>query len=556
MSQWRELEIDKRYLNLPVDSDAPKRLLRIFDGDQLLHEFEIELAPTGADDAGFWVVLDVKEQLGRRLRLALNGDADSSANEPLLDGVVLADHLQGAEDLYRERYRPQFHFSTRRGWINDPNGLVYHQGEYHLFYQHNPYGTRHNNMHWGHAISPDLVHWQELDEALYPDDLGTMYSGSGVVDHHNTTGFQRGVEPPLVLAYTAAGGRTSRSEGQPFTQCLAYSNDRGRTLTKYEDNPVLGHVAARNRDPKILWHQPTERWVMALYLEGSEYALFTSPDLETWTRTCDVQLPGDGECPDFFELPVDGDRSTTKWVFWGANGTYQLGDFDGRTFTPEGSVQRAFPAGSFHYAAQTWSNIPDEDGRIIQIAWARPRGTAFDLPGMPFNQFMTFPCELSLRTTGDGIHLCTLPVSEIARLRTRHHRWRDLPVPAGTNPLAAIRGELFDIQASLRAGTASRIVFTIRGVEVAYDTGQQELSAGGVTAPLHPDEHGLITLQILIDRTSIEVYGNGGLIYLPLGVLFDDRHLGLGLTAEGGTVHCAALEIHELRSAWTAPTRE
>ncbi len=158
--------------------------------------------------------------------------------------------------LYHEALRPQFHFTPARNWMNDPNGLVYYRGEYHLFFQHNPFGRQWGNMTWGHAVSPDLVHWRQLPNAIEPDRLGTIYSGSAVVDRDNTTGFQQGREKPLVAIYTAAGGSSPQSQGQPYTQCLAYSTDRGRTWTKYAGNPVLPHVIGENRDPKVIWYPP------------------------------------------------------------------------------------------------------------------------------------------------------------------------------------------------------------------------------------------------------------------------------------------------------------
>src|SRR5262245_38978807 len=211
--------------------------------------------------------------------------------------------------LYNEAYRPQFHFSPRENWTNDPNGLVFYQGEYHLFFQHNPFGINWGNMTWGHAVSTDLVHWQQLPNAIEPDSLGTIFSGSAVVDWNNTTGFQRGEEKTLITIYTAAGGTSEASQGQPFTQCIAYSNDRGHTWTKYERNPVLGHMVKENRDPKVVWHAPSRRWIMALYKDGNTFAFFASPDLKTWAHLHNLDVPGCAECPDFFEMLIAGEAA-------------------------------------------------------------------------------------------------------------------------------------------------------------------------------------------------------------------------------------------------------
>ena len=250
MKSQRELVIEYRYLHLPVKNGAPKRSLRLYAGGELIRAFEIELAE-GAPD--FWAFADLAPWLGQRLTIEAE-DLAGLADPRGLDRLSQGDSLREADDLYQEALRPQFHFSSRRGWNNDPNGLMYYKGEYHLFYQHNPYGWKWGNMHWGHTVSADLVHWRELGDALYPDALGTMFSGSGVVDWPDTTGFRCGDEKPLVCIFTSAGGTSPESAGQPFTQSLAYSSDGGATWIKYAGNPVLGHLAGRNRDPKVIWH--------------------------------------------------------------------------------------------------------------------------------------------------------------------------------------------------------------------------------------------------------------------------------------------------------------
>jgi len=445
---------------------------------------------------------------------------------------------------YQETYRPQFHFTARTNWHNDPNGLVYYRGEYHLFFQHNPRGIDWGNMTWGHAISPDMVHWTQLDHAIHPDKLGTIFSGSAVVDENDTAGFQTGEEKTIVCLYTSAGGTSEESKGQPFTQSIAYSTDRGRTFTKFEGNPVLGHIVGENRDPRVIWHGPTERWTMALYLDGNDYALFSSPDLKAWTRTCDAPLPGASECPDLFELPVDGDPTDTRWVFWGANGSYLLGRFDGYTFTRESGPHRSNWGGNSQ-AAQTWSNIPDSDRRRLQIAWM----AGGQYPDMPFNQQMSFPRELTLRTTPEGVRLLIKPVREIESLHTKKHTFTDLMLQAGANPLAGLEGELFEIRAQIEPRAASEVGFTLRGEKVAYSVSDQTVSCLGRSAPLAPIE-GKIDLQILLDRTSIELFGNDGLVSMPTCFLPDLSNRGLACYAAGGEAKLVSLEVYELRSAW------
>jgi fructan beta-fructosidase len=240
-------------------------------------------------------------------------------------------------ETYNEALRPQFHFSPMKNWTNDPNGLVFLDGEYHLFFQHNPEGINWGNMTWGHAVSPDLVRWTQLDHAIYPDELGTIFSGSAVIDVNNTAGFQTGDTKVIVAIYTSQGPE-AKPDPKPVTQSIAYSNDRGRTWEKYDGNPVLENVIGGNRDPKVIWHEPTGQWVMALYLDADDYAFFGSPNLKEWTKLSDLKVAGDSECPDIFELAVDGDPNNKKWVFWGGSDTYLIGSFDGVTFTPASDV--------------------------------------------------------------------------------------------------------------------------------------------------------------------------------------------------------------------------
>jgi fructan beta-fructosidase len=401
-------------------------------------------------------------------------------------------------------------------------------------------------MHWGHAISPDLVHWQELDDALHPDAMGTMFSGSAVVDLGNTTGFQQGQEKPIICVYTAAGGTSRQSQGQPFTQAIAYSTDRGRTWTKYARNPVLPHIIGSNRDPKVIWHAPAKKWIMALFLDKNDYALFASPDLKQWQRLCDLEIPGAGECPEFFEIAVDGDKNNTRWVFYGGNGLHLIGRFDGRTFTKE-SGPLPLNVGNCFYASQTFNNIPPSDGRRILIPW----GTVAT-PGMPFNQMIGLPVELTLRSTDEGLRLFAYPVKEIAVLRTKKHTLLAQPLSPGQNPLEQVQAELVDVLAQIVPGDASEVGFNLRGLPVSYDVKKQELSCRDKRAPLKLVD-GHIRLRLLVDRTSIDIFGNDGRLYMPMGVIFPEDSRALAVYAKGGPARIQALEVHELSSAWTQP---
>jgi levanase/fructan beta-fructosidase len=451
-------------------------------------------------------------------------------------------HDDGA--AYHEIYRPQFHFTARTGWLNDPNGLVYHAGEYHLFFQHNPRGNNWGNMTWGHAVSGDLVHWRSLPSAIEPDRMGTIFSGSAVVDNDNTAGFQTGHDPALVAMYTAAGGSSPESDGQPFTQCLAYSNDRGRTWTKYAHNPVLPHIVGENRDPKVIWYAPGRFWVMSLFLDGESFALFTSPDLKRWTRIQTLKING-SECPDFFPLSVAGEQDEERWVFMAANGHYLAGVFDGVQFVPE-TGPLVLDCGANYYAMQTFSDIPAPDGRRVQIAWMA--GGVY--PDMPFNQQMSVPSVLTLHRLPEGLRLFRNPVVEIEALRSGAREWRGLNVAPGENPLSEIEGDLFDLIAEIDCRDAAGFGFRIRGEEIRYSAADRTLLCQGRSAVLDGRSES-VRLRILIDRTSIEIFVNGGRIAMAFCFTPPPSDLSLEFVAEGSPVYIRSLELHTLRSIWT-----
>jgi len=359
MNVERTFTASSRYLQIPVRNGAAKRVVTLLvDGEPVVRN-DIELADGAAD---WWAPLDISGWRDQQLTLRVDRLHEESA---ALQNVGETDELRDAGDLYAEPLRGQFHFSPRRGWNNDPNGCVYFNGEYHLFFQHNPYGWSWGNMHWGHAVSRDLVHWEELGDVLQPDELGPMFSGSAVVDWKNTSGFGEGGRPPLVLIYTAAGS--------PTVQCLAYSTD-GRKFVKYSGNPVLGQVTGGNRDPKVFWHAGTSQWVMVLYVEQAgvhTVHFFTSANLREWHLASVTEGDGGGgrylfECPDLFELPVGGDAAQRRWVLLGANSEYGVGGFDGVRFAAE-QQRLAGQRGRGFYAAQSFSDVPD--GRRILIGW-------------------------------------------------------------------------------------------------------------------------------------------------------------------------------------------
>ncbi len=452
--------------------------------------------------------------------------------------------------LYHETYRPQFHYTTRKGWINDPIGLVFYKGRYHLFNDHNvascrfPGGkTSGEQSHWSHAVSPDLMHWKHMPVAVFPDANGACWSGSGVVDWNNTAGFQAGEDKTLILIYTSAG--------KTFGQSLVYSTDRGKTWKKYDRNPVLKQLVGGNRDPKVFWYEPIGKWVMALFLHGRDYALFTSADLKKWEKLCDVAHPSGSECPDMFELPIldtrgkpAGGKDNTRWIFWGGNGTYVIGRFDGKKFTAESGPHKT-EWGRSCYAAQTWSDIPPEDGRRIIIGWMR----GGNFPGMPFNQQMSTPRNVTLRNTAEGPRLFLYPVKEIENVRGEKHTWSNLALKAGDNPLAKLKGKLWDIDAIIEPGETQQVGFDIRGQRIVYSAKDRKLTALGASAPLEMRD-GKIELRIVADVASIEVFANGGQVVMSFSLPIDPKNVSLSMFAAGGEAKADSLTVWECKSVW------
>ena len=529
----RDIDIQKPYLNFPVKNGAPVRRVSVLVNGRQERAFDIELADGTPD---WWAFMDATPFSGKMVEVKVDKLPENSTG---LNSIDQSDGIKGSQNMYHEPLRPQFHFTSQRGWLNDPNGLVFYQGEYHLFYQHNPYGWNWGNMHWGHAVSTDLIHWKELPVALYPDGHGTMFSGSVVVDWNNMAGFQTGAEPVLVAMFTAAGN--------PFTQEIAYSNDRGRTWIKYENNPVLGHIVADNRDPKVVWFAPERKWVMALYLDHNDYALFSSPDLKSWQKLSGVHLPGDGECPNFFQVPLDGDTNNTRWVFFGASGVYLVGKFDGQKFTPQTWPQR-IQNGNCWYAAQVYSDIPASEGRCLLIPWGRlPDGEIFR--GATFNQMMGLPVELTLCTTSNGESLKVNPICELKSLRHTTRTIEPQKLKPGENPLANIHGDLLEIEAEIAVGDAKAISFNLRGVPLIYDVAAQKISCMGNQAALAPKD-GKISLHIFMDRAALDIFGGDGALYMPMVQRLSQNNHNLELSCQGGDARIVALTVHELESAW------
>jgi len=491
---------------------------------------------------------------------------------------------------YDQPYRPQYHFSPHEHWTNDPNGPVYFEGEYHLFFQYNPFGDTWGHMTWGHAVSPDMVHWEQLPPAI-PEENGIMiFTGSTVVDEENTSGFCTNQKPCLVAVYT---GHTPAKNGQPAlqTQNLAFSNDRGRTWTKYSGNPVLDLHMSDFRDPKVFWSQQGERWVMVVSLPNDhKVRIYGSKDLRHWSPLSDFgpagATRGQWECPELFELPIEGARGETRWVLkiglnpgglqGGSGEQYFIGRFDGTRFVNHNPDSQTLwtDYGKDCYCSLTFNNPPHGDPTVM-IGWMDNWQYAKDLPTSPWRGQMTFPRRLSLRKTPDGIRLVQMPIEQFHRLEPQEtqstgetgtvetvNRWL-----AATSALT--RDRSFHFTAEIQLGSAQEVGWRIlknngNYTVIGYDRKTQKLffdrTHSGVTtfskdfshrtdAPLVLQD-AILRLNVLVDRNSVEIFADSGQLAMTNLVFPPAGAAGMEVYAKGGQTGEISAHISRVRSIW------
>ncbi|MBU5670342.1 glycoside hydrolase family 32 protein [Paenibacillus brevis] len=480
-------------------------------------------------------------------------------------------------------FRPGFHFSVPSNWMNDPNGLVYYEGKYHLFYQHHPYSTDWGTMHWGHAASDDLVHWEDKPIALFPDEHGTIFSGSCVVDWHNSSGFFAEGTHGLVAIFTH--NDTYPGSGQPRQrQSLAYSSDKGETWSFYSGNPVLSEPTLIDfRDPKVFWHSPSSHWVMVL-AAGDRIQLYRSENLRDWKLASEFGA-GEGshrgvwECPDLFELPVD-DGERTKWVLIvsvggdqdcpeGSHTQYFIGEFDGIRFVNDYSPEHVLrlDQGRDHYAGVTYSDIPDADGRRILIGWMTNLRYAGNTPTGTWRGAMTLPRVLTLVTVEGEIVLKQSPVHELMQLRNGAANWNDITVSAEVPLEVDTETELLELEIEMDISSDQELQVKVQSSQacetiIGYDPGSQRLfidrtHSGHIdvhpdfaikhNAPLAP-KNGKIKLQLWVDRSAVEVYANDGIVVMTdlIFPISPVNRLWIGTNA--GPVLLTSLKLHTLES--------
>lgn len=528
----KEFTIKNKYLLLPIANGKGSGNIQLFVDGEEVRRYELNLARS-AEETDWYAFFTIGRYKGKQARVKA-----SRATEEGFALVRQSDTIPGEENFYRESHRPQFHFTQKVGWNNDPNGMVYHAGKWHLFFQHNPVALPWGNMTWGHATSKDLLHWEQQSNKLFPKTMakGDCFSGSATVDKKNTSGWGKNA---LVAFFTDTG----------CGEAVAYSTDGGDTFTYYEKNPIVKH---KGRDPKVIWYEYDKddtplsdtakklggHWVMVVYDEkpgiGKNAAFYTSTDMKEWTEQS--HTPSYFECTELFELPVDGNKKNTRWVIFAADARYAIGAFDGRTFTPEHEGKHQVHWGSY-YASQTFSNSPD--GRRIQIGWAK-----IGAPG-PYNQHFSFPHRLTLRTTEDGIRMFAKPIKDIEKLHAKSTEADERGLEAGKPVWLSVGSDLLDVRLTVEVGGAREIILEIPKRMVKYEVEQGKLNG----VPLKPVD-GKISMQVLADRSITEIVGNDGRIYITCAGHPKQEVEKISVVANGGNAKLISFEAHEVKSIW------
>jgi fructan beta-fructosidase len=521
------MHITKQYLNIPIGREAKMRVFQISVDGKLKREFPVQLAEGTID---YWIFIYVNQFNGQTINLS------GPATQAALNRIYQSNKINGEDTLYKERNRPQFHFTVKRGWSNDVNGPIFYKGQYHLFWQAFPFGVTWDTgfMYWGHAVSKDLVHWRELAPALMVDKLGSPWSGSSLVDRNNDGGWGKDV---LVLVYTAFD-RFSHKQ----VQCIAYSSDNGVTFTRYSSNPILdsNSEAGSNdtRDPKVFWYEPTRRWVMVLF-EKDGMSFYNSTDLKSWTWQS--HFKGLHECPDFFELPVDGDTSHMKWILHGGSSSYFIGSFDGKTFTPE-SPELRYAEGKNRngedilYAAQSFADMPDD--RRVQMAWGR-----ITEQGMPFSQMMLFPTEFRLATTRYGLRLLATPIREIEELHSKEYAWSSLTAADANQRLHLVLPGPLHVKMRVTLEKDDELTIRYQGNTLA-------------TVQFGDLDNGPGAIEILIDKCVAEIFIDGGLRYIVKEIPATTNVHGIELEMGRSGSILNTLDIYKMSSIWKLDVKD
>lgn len=554
-----------RYLMLPVQDKAEISNVKVLVGNNVVQAVDVRLA---VDNVDYYVPLDLAPYAGKKVLLDIHVNGNARLDGGLRQHVCWSKmkYTDTPDIMADEKFRPEYHHTPAWGWMNDPNGMFYKDGVWNLYYQWNPYGSMWGNMTWGHSTSTDLVNWKHEGTAISADGLGTIFSGSCVVDKDNTAGFGKGA---VVAFYTSAG------ENQ--TQSMAYSTDGGKTFTKYDGNPVIVADVPDFRDPHVFWHEATGRWVMIL-AAGQEMRIYSSADLKAWTYESSFGLGygahgGVWECPDLFELPVEGTKEK-KWVLicninpggpaGGSATQYFTGTFDGHKFTcdTEPGVTKWMDYGKDHYATVSFDNAPD--GRRVVIGWMSNWQYANQLPTTQFRSANTIARDVYLYRYEGTEYMASRPVKEMDAARGKAVVSTSLTLGSHTvDKLFDTPRSTYEINLDMQPANGSTVTMTLgnakgEDVTVIYDDAKgtltvdrrnagdkafSELFPAVTSAPVHGK---LTGLRVFVDRCSIEVFGNDGKTVLTNLVFPAEPYNTLTLKSDKNT-EVGSLKVYPIK---------
>lgn len=560
------LDSVKKFLLLPVQDDAPEGKVNIVVNNegQLAQSMNIRLARERVDS---YVPLDLSAYVNQKVSIDIAGMPSSSLCWKELK-------LSGSFDMAnKESFRPVYHHTPAYGWMNDPNGMFYKDGVYHLYFQYNPYGSVWGNMHWGHSTSTDLMHWNFEGCAIVPDAWGAIFSGSCVVDHNNTAGFGKGA---VVAFYTSA---KATPWGDVQSQSMAYSLDNGKTFTKYEGNPILTSSEKDFRDPKVFWYAPGKHWVMILAV-GQHMEIYSSVNLKEWKKESEFGAMqgahgGVWECPDLVEIPVEGTREK-KWVlicnlnpggpFGGSAAQYFVGSFDGKKFVNESPTQTKWMDwGKDNYATVTWNNAPD--GRCIALGWMSNWQYANNVPTRQYRSANTLARDLTLYREGQELYLKSTPSVEVKKARGKKVSIPSFKVSEKHEMVNLFEEKqgAYEVEIVIQNAGASKIAFCLlndKGEKVSmyYDLNRKQFvmdrSESGTVdfskdfpavtvAPANVDKE--LTLHLFVDRSSIEAFGEDGKFVMTNLVFPSQPYVKMCFEADKNGYAVKTLNVYKLQ---------
>lgn len=532
----KTLIVNQPYLPYPAKNEGNPSWFTLWENEKILFKFYTYL---NFKEECIWYYCDMTRWMGKTITLEIE---DAEMTEEDFETIQLSEKFPGYDEIYKNSGRPQFHFSFRRGILNDPNALFYYNGVYHMFVQHQPYTNEWGdwgefcNFGWGHAISDDLVHWKELPDELIPDELGPAFSGTGLIDYKNVSGLKQGEFDPILIYYTAAGGKGIRTMHLKHTQCLVYSIDGGKSFHKYAGNPIVENIDVGNRDPKVMYHKSTGKWIMVIYTDTDEKYLFlTSDDLLHFTLSSEFKWEnGEHECPNLFEIPVAGE-DRNQLILSGVTGSYMAVDFDGASIQPLTKPRHINQGGSY-YAAQ---NMLLPDGRLLSFYCYH----AYTNSG--FNNCIGIPNELSLYYNDGEYCLHTTPIREIEKLYVNRIQYTDIPADSKKDFPAF---PLMDIE--MTVNVEKSFDMEIHGVKIHIDGVDGELSVFPTTKGIEKAtvrNPANCHLRLLIDRHLLCLYEENSHLIMPMQV---KQSMNSKIILGGQKSHVSTMEIREMSGIW------